>query len=216
MQLAARAEKLSPPTVADTCAAAVLAVIGVMDDDRAGDAGPWSEPIAEWQGGGRIRKLVRRARASAWERAQEPEGHTATFGSGEVRAFVPSRMDATPEAVRKLQIQSTELDEPDRVDGFPMSLARPGESVMVVVITPTVPMTWGKQAAQAAHAGQVLWRDSSAAERERWTEGGRTVAVLHASADWWPHAVEHSRIQIRDGGFTEIPAGTMSAVAWWL
>lgn len=211
MQLAARAEKLTPPTVADTCVAAVLAVIGLLEDEQAGADGRWAAPIESWQGGGRIRKIVRRARASAWERAQVPAGNTATFGTGEVRAYVPSRTDQTPEQVRKLQIQSTPLDEPEPVGAVPEGIA-PG---MVVVITPEVTMSWGKQAAQAAHAGQILWRESTADELAGWTEGGRFVTVLHATSEWWPEAVRDSRIQIRDGGFTEIPAGTMSAVAWW-
>jgi len=86
---------------------------------------------------------------------------------------------------------------------------------MVVAVTPLFEMSWGKQAAQCAHAAQVLWREADADVIARWHDSGRQVRVLHPTDEVWADAVNGSYIQIRDGGFTEIPAGTMSSVAWW-
>lgn len=224
MQLVARVEKLTPPKTADVCAAAALAVVALLENEQAAPGGEWEASIEAWQGGGRIRKLVRRARGAAWERAQEPAGASATVGDAQVRAYVPSRMDAVPDAVRKLQIQSTPLDEPQQLASIPEGFSvQSGPSNaggaaprMLIVVTPRVEMSWGKQAAQCAHAGQVLWREASADVRQAWVDGGRQVEVVHAVESWWEAAVERADITIRDGGFTEIPAGTMSSVAWFL
>jgi len=223
MQLAARVEKLTPPDVNEICAAAARAVLALLEDERAlAPDGDWVPAIDAWQGGGRIRKLVRRARASAWARAQEAPGVTATVGGAEVRAFVPSRMDAVPEVVRKLQIQSSPLDPAPVEEMLPashtpidLSLSLDESLAIVVAVTPLFEMSWGKQAAQCAHAAQVLWREADGPLRERWHAGGREVRVLHPAEAWWRNAVDRSHIQIRDGGFTEIPPGTMSSVAWW-
>jgi len=209
--LAARIEKSETPTVAEVCAAAGRAVIGLLSDPRAGDGGPWVEPLASWQDAGRIRKLVRRGRASAWQRAQEPEGFTASVGRAEVRAYVPCPMDRVPQAVARLQIRSTELDEPCRLSAVP----RLTEG-MLIAVTPLVEMSWGKQAAQCAHAAQLLWMRSDPVRRADWSDRNRPIAVVHPDPALWEDLVGAGVVNVRDGGFTEIPAGTMTAVANWL
>ncbi|MFT7602178.1 MAG: hypothetical protein ACI8TP_005145 [Acidimicrobiales bacterium] len=164
MQLAARVEKANPPTTPEVCVAAVRAVIDLLSDHRAAPGGPWEAPIGQWQEAGKIRKLVRRGRASAWVRAQDPDGRTAVAGRAEVRAYVPSPMDEVPDQVAKLQIKSTPLDQPPPLASYP--LHTPDVGRMVIVVTPAVEMSWGKQAAQCAHAAQLLWRQlDSAVER---------------------------------------------------
>lgn len=210
MQLAARVEKLTPPATADVCAAAGLAVVGLLSDDRAQPDGPWASAIEHWQGGGRIRKLVRRGRASAWERAQEPDGVTASVGSAEVRAFVPSPMDDVPAAIAKLQIKSIPLDEPKRV-----TEANGSGGELMVFVTPEVDMSWGKAAAQSAHAVQLWWRQQNEAGRKKWLASGQPVQVVHAAAALWEEQLRvEGAVVVRDGGFTEIPAGTLTAIAY--
>lgn len=216
MQLAARVEKLDPPTTADVCAAAGLAVVGVLSDERSKPGGPWADAIEQWQGGGRIRKLVRRGRASAWERAQEPDGSTALVGTAEVRAFVPSPMDQVPDAVAKLQIKSTPLDEPERETVEPAATG-----AVVVFVTPEVEMSWGKAAAQSAHAVQLWWRAQDDVGRHQWEHGGRPVRVVHARPSLWAQELRAAdefgpvrrAVVVKDGGFTEIPPGTRTAIA---
>ena len=114
LQLAVRVEKLDPPTTTAICAAAVLATIGLLEDERSQPGGSWHEAVAAWNGD-RIRKLVRRGRASAWDRAQVPDGVTVERDGAEVRAYVPGPLDEAPEALAKLQIKSTALDEVERM-----------------------------------------------------------------------------------------------------
>jgi peptidyl-tRNA hydrolase len=208
LQLAVRVEKVGPPMTADVCAGAVLATVALLDDERSQPGGPWYDAVAEWNGE-RIRKIVRRGRASAWQRAQVPDGVTVQHGGAEVRAFVPSPMDQAPEALAKLQIQSSTLDEIELCRALPPVVG------LVIAVTPLVEMSWGKQAAQCAHAGQWAWMRSDDLTVERWNDAGRPVTIVHPDEALWATLADNAPVQIHDGGFTEIPAGTRTAVAWW-
>ena len=208
LQLAVRVEKLDPPTTTSICAAAVLATIGLLEDERSRPGGPWHDAVAAWNGD-RIRKLVRRGRASAWERAQVPDGVTVERGGAEVRAYVPGPLDEAPEALAKLQIKSTALDEIERTDVVPDV---PG---LIIAVTPLVEMSWGKQAAQCAHAGQWAWMRSDPDVVVRWDAVGRPITVVHPTDALWAQVADAAPVQVRDGGYTEVAAGTRTAVAWW-
>lgn len=210
LQLAARVEKLSPPTVAAVCAAAVLATIELLDDERAQPGGIWHAAVSTWNGE-RIRKIVRRARASAWERAQVVSGVTVERDGAEVRAFVPSRMSEAPREVTKLQIQSTPLDETSQLDQLPELAAH----TLVVAITPHFDMSWGKQAAQCAHAGQRAWMSADPQTAQAWHSADRPIAILHPTKQLWDALDDVATTRIHDGGFTEIPPGTNSSIAWF-
>ncbi len=208
LQLAVRVEKTDPPTTAAVCAAAALATIQLLDDERSRPGGEWHEAVAAWNGE-RIRKIVRRGRGAAWRRAQEPDGITVERDGAEVRAYVPGFVDEVPDPVAKLQIQSTALDEVEPVDEVPAT------DGLLIAVTPLVEMSWGKQAAQSAHAGQWAWMRSAPELVSAWDVGGRPITVVHPTEVLWAELVEHAPVQIHDGGYTEIPAGTRTAVAWW-
>ncbi len=208
LQLAARVEKVDPPTTAAICSASVLATIALLEDERSQPEGAWHAAVAAWNGD-RIRKIVRRGRASAWRRAQEPDGVTVERDGAEVRAFVPGPLDEAPDQLAKLQIQSMPLDDIDRLDSVPDLTG------LFIAVTPEFDMSWGKQAAQCAHAGQWAWMRSDASIVGRWDALGRPITIVHPSRRLWSSLVETAPVQIHDGGFTEIPAGTKSAVAWW-
>lgn len=208
LQLAVRVEKTDPPTTPSICAAAVLATIGLLEDERSQPGGPWHDAVVAWNGD-RIRKLVRRGRASAWERAQVPDGVTVERDGAEVRAYVPGPLAEAPEELSKLQIQSTPLDEIDRVDTIP------DVSGLIIAVTPLAEMSWGKQAAQCAHAGQWAWMRSDLDAVARWDSADRPITIVHPRRELWAGVADLAPIQIRDGGYTEIPAGTRTAVAWW-
>lgn len=215
LQLAVRVEKLTPPTTAAACAATTLATITLLEDERSQPDGEWHEPVTAWNGA-RIRKLVRRGRASAWERAQEPAGVTVERDGAEVRAFVPSPTDQAPSELRKLQIQSTPLDEIDTVDALPSLPA----GAMVIAITPLFEMSWGKQAAQCAHAGQRLWMLSDSDDVAAWDGAARPIIIVHPNGALWARLETMpdepgTVIRIHDGGFTEIPPGTNTTIAWF-
>lgn len=210
LQLAVRVEKAAPPLVAAVCRATVLATIALLDDERSGPGGPWHEAVSTWNGV-RIRKIVRRGRASAWERAQGVDGVTIVHEGAEVRAFVPSRMNEAPREITKLQIQATPLDEPERDDELPAL----DDGAMVVAVTPEVEMTWGKRAAQCAHAGQLLWRDAPAERRSTWDDAGRPVVVIHPTRSLWQRIDAIAEVRVHDAGYTEIPPDTNTTRAWW-
>lgn len=222
MQLAARVEKLSPPLVADIAAAAALATIEFVSHGHAQVDGPWHTPVEAWQGGGRIRKIVRRARGAAWERAQRPSGVTVGVRGAEVRAFLPSPTDTVPAEVGALQIRSTDLPTApeyssyDDVDEYLAGLAgSDGSPVLLIALSPEVDLSWGKAAAQAAHAGQILWRDASDLERRAWTDGGRPIAVVHPQGELWTDLLARGAAPVRDGGYTEVAPGTLTACSLW-
>lgn len=207
--MAARVEKVDPPLVDDIFAAAARSVIELLDDERSQPGGEWHEAVAAWNGA-RIRKIMRRGRASAWLRAQEVPGVTVQVGTAQVRAFVPGPLDEAPRDLAKLQIQSTALDEPSLISERPG--IEPGE--LVIAVTPDLEMSWGKLAAQCAHAGQRAWERAAPTSRDRWRVGGSSVRVLHPDAGLWDELRAGPVEEIRDGGFTEIPAGSLTAVGW--
>jgi peptidyl-tRNA hydrolase len=186
----------------------VLATVTLLDDERSRPGGVWSDAVAAWNGD-RIRKIVRRGRASAWLKAQEPDGVTVERDGAEVRAYVPGPLDRTPRGLAKLQIQSTDLEEVRRVDSVPQF------SGLVIAVTPFFEMSWGKQAAQCAHAGQWAWMRSDKETVDGWDAAGRPIEVVHPTAELWNELHRRSVVQIHDGGFTEIPAGTNTAIALW-
>ena len=112
MQLVAHIEKSAPPTRTAVCAAAAVAVVRLLADERARPGGEWYPPVRRWTDG-RIRKHCRRARGAAWERLWELPGVTAEVAGAEVRALVPTSTDEIPRVVAKLQLSGSELDDPD-------------------------------------------------------------------------------------------------------
>jgi len=205
-----RVERAEPPAVIDVCRAAARAVIELLDDERARPGGDWHERVGTWRDG-RIRKLVRRGRGSGWEKAQAVAGVTV-HDVAEVRAFVPSPMDAVEEAVARLQIdaKAVELAEPTAVD-----TVTAGPGTMVVALTPLVAMSWGKRAAQAAHGAQLAWEAAGPDGRAAWDARRRPLQVVFPTAAAWGPLVDAASVRVHDGGFTEIPAGTLTAVAWF-
>jgi len=208
MQMVARIEKVDPPSATAVCGAAALAVVRVLSDERAEPEGPWHEAVAAWTAGP-IRKLTRRARGAAWRRAQEPDGCTVTWGGAEVRAFVPSPMDQVPESVAKLQISASALEDPDEVAAVESA---PG---LTIAVSADVEMSWGKQAAQCAHAAQLAWRDTDQDTVRAWLADDTPLRVVRPTKALWRDLIDDAPVQIRDGGFTEVPAGTLTTVAWW-
>ncbi len=209
LQMAARVEKLDPPLVDDILAAAARSVIELLEDERSQPEGEWHEAVTAWNGA-RIRKIMRRGRGSPWERAQDVAGVTVRVGTAEVRAFIPGPLDEAPRDLAKLQIQSTPLDEPEMVSEQPA--IEVGE--LVIAVTPDLEMSWGKLAAQCAHAGQRAWERAEPAARDRWRAGGSRILVVHPDGGLWDELRAGPVEEIRDGGFTEIPAGSLTAIGW--
>jgi enamine deaminase RidA (YjgF/YER057c/UK114 family)/peptidyl-tRNA hydrolase len=208
LQIAVRIEKQHPPDVASICQAAALATVALLDHAESRPGGAWHDAVTAWNGQ-RIRKLVRRGRGAAWQRAHLAAGVTVSVNGVEARAFVPGPMDEVPDVVAKLQIQSSELPPAEPTDDFDTAAG------LVVAVTPDVAMSWGKQAAQCAHAVQRAWMTVDPDVRDDWTRAGRPVTIVHPRKVPWEHVRGLAEIHIHDGGYTEIPAGTLTTVAWW-
>ena len=206
--MAARVEKVDPPLLEDVFAAAALGVIALLDDYRSLPGGEWHDEVAAWNGS-RIRKIMRRARASAWERAQAVPGLTLRSGGAEVRVFVPGIVADAPPELSKLQIQSSPLDEPESV----AKLSTVDVPTLTIALNPAVEMSWGKRGAQVAHAAQRCWESLDRADRLDWNAAGRAVHVFTPTAALWDTLLPTQTTTIRDGGFTEIAPGTLTAAA---
>jgi len=209
LQMAARVEKIDPPALDDVFTAAARGVIMLLDHHHSLPGGEWHDELAAWNGS-RIRKIMRRARASAWQRAQEVPGITVRHRSAEVRIFVPGIVDEAPPELSKLQIQSTPLDEPDQITEMSAAEA----PALIVLLNPAVEMSWGKRAAQVAHASQRCWEQLGRSDRLDWNAAGRTTRVHTPTSALWEKLLDRASTTIHDGGFTEIAPGTLTAAAF--
>ena len=209
LQMAVRVEKLTPPVLDDVFIAAARGVVQLLDDHRCLPAGEWHDDVAAWNGA-RIRKIARRARASAWERAQAAAGLTVVHGTAEVRVFVPGVIDDAPPEVSKLQIQSTPLPPMELID----KLRHVARATMIIGLNPAVEMSWGKQVAQVGHAAQRCWEGLDRTGRLDWNAGTRLVQVVAPTPELWEQHFADAPTQIRDGGFTEVEPGTLTAAAF--
>ncbi len=205
MQLVARVEKTDPPGSGAVCAATAHAVVRLLTDPRAAERdGEWRAAVAEWEAR-RIRKVTRRARGVRWPDVQELPGVTVRVGGAEVRAFVPGPVDDVPPQIAKLQVAGLDLPAEETPPAPP---ARP---YAALALNPAVTMTTGKAAAQCGHAAQILLRDLGRRKRAAWIDGGLAVHI-EPDADW-DRCVKDATVLVRDGGFTEVPPGTLTAVA---
>lgn len=206
--MAARVEKADPPLLDDVFEAAALGVVMMLDHYKSLPGGEWHDEVTAWNGA-RIRKIMRRARASAWQRAQEVPGLTIHHRTAQVRIFVPGIIEEAPPELSKLQIQSSPLEEPEPVDALP-NFAVP---TLVVALDPGVEMSWGKRAAQVAHASQRCWEQLGRTTRLDWNAASRPVRVITPAAPLWDELAQSAKVTIRDGGFTEVEPGTRTCCA---
>ncbi|MDN3356513.1 hypothetical protein [Actinomadura sp. DC4] len=197
MQLVVRVEKSAPPAHLAVCEAAAMAAVTLLADPRSAPGGEWHEAVASWEDR-RIRKVVRRARGVRWPALDALPGVLVDHGGAPARAFVPGPVTEVPPEIARLQVGGTDLpreEEPKPPPEPPYAL---------IGLNPGVTMTTGKAAAQCGHAAHLLLRTMGA-----WP--GLRVRVVEP-ADWG-RAVAEADTVVRDGGFTEVAPGTMTAVA---
>ncbi len=204
MQLVVRAEKADPPGHGAVCEAAATAVVRLLADPRAVE-GEWRDAVREWESR-RIRKVTRRARGVRWPEAQALPGVTAEHGGAQVRAFPPGPVSDVPPQLARLQVAGLELAEAEE------PVPPPEPPYAAIALNPEVTITTGKAAAQCGHAAQLLLRQGRRKDVAAWVEAG---APVHLARDVpWRTCVKKATVSVRDGGFTEVPPGTMTAVAW--
>ena len=146
LPLVIRVERAAPPTRTDALEGAARAVLSFLTDPRVtgedGVDGEWAAAVRAWTDA-RIRKVVRRARGAAWQRALALPGVTVTQRTADIRVYPPVPVDDWPADLARLQVAGTELDDPE-----PPGAVAPRTPVLW--LNPELPMTAGKAMAQAA------------------------------------------------------------------
>lgn len=201
LSLVARVERDRVPAHTDVLVAAARAVVLLLTDPRTTDpAGELHAAVATWRGQ-RIRKICRRARGARWDRTALLSHVEASAGDAVVRAFAPHPRDEVPEALRTLQVGGLDLADPeDRPVPGPAGL-------LTIRLTPGVAMSTGKAAAQVGHAAQLALEGLSTASA--WAAAGFPLRVVTGR----PVLPADERVDVRDGGYTEVAPGTVTASA---
>ena len=149
--------------------------------------------------------MVRRARGAEWRRALDLDGLSVVQAAAQLRVFPPIPVDDWPPELARLQVGGTSC--PIRLRRR-RSSAHPARAAVAAY-----EMTAGKAMAQAAHAAQLGWRASSAADRDAWRAGGFQLAVRTGAPRQWAAALESGAPVVHDAGFTEVEADAQTALA---
>ena len=157
-------------------------------------------------GPARIRKVVRRARGAAWERAGALPGITVVHGSAEIRVYPPVPVDDWPAELARLQVSGTDFDDP-------RAPAAPAAGTPVLWLNPELPMTAGKGMAQVGHGAQLAWWRLPPGARSEWMDRDFDLAVRTAGKEQWAELLASGLPVVTDGGFTEVAPGSATVVA---
>jgi len=210
MPIVLRVERARPPGRTALLEAAASAALAVCLDPRAQPGGEWHAEVAAWAAG-RIRKVARRARGAHWTAVGALPGITVSVADAEVRALVPGLVVETPREVSRLQISGTDLplDAPGPVP--------PG--IPVIWLNPELELTVGKAAAQVGHATMLLAAALPADRLASWHAEELRCAVRMATLPGWlslaTEVAAGQAVAVRDAGYTEVAAGTVTCVAHW-
>lgn len=186
------------PTHEEALLATSKAIVELFNDPRASSSDEWLPYLESWMSG-RIRKVSRRARGSAWDKVQELEGITVTFGNAEVRVLLPHPLDKPPLEIKKLQVAGLDLPRDPNYD-----FNSPSKGLFTS-INPDIKMTTGKSMAQIGHATQLAIFNSTEEEVRSWDDKGQEVHL----GEWLSPVRWQAEIQ--DAGFTEVAPGTVTA-----
>jgi peptidyl-tRNA hydrolase len=206
LPLVIRVERAAPPARTDALEGAARAVLRFLADPRVSDvAGEWAPAAQAWEDA-RIRKVVRRARGAAWERARALPGITVVNGSAEVRVYPPVPVDDWPAELARLQVSGTDFDDP-------VPPPEPAAGTPVLWMNPELPITAGKAMAQAGHGAQLAWWELGPADRSEWLDRDFDLAVRVAGSEQWAKLLVSGLPVVTDGGFTEVAPGSATVVA---
>jgi peptidyl-tRNA hydrolase len=206
LPLVIRVERATPPARTDALEGAAQAVLRFLTDPRVtGDDGEWAAAARAWEDA-RIRKVVRRARGAAWERAGALPGITVVHGSAEIRVYPPVPVDGWPAELARLQVSGTDLDDP-------RTPADPAAGTPVLWLNPELPMTAGKGMAQVGHGAQLAWWRLPPSARSEWMDLDFDLAVRTAGKEQWAELLASGLPVVTDGGFTEVAPGSATVVA---
>jgi peptidyl-tRNA hydrolase len=209
LPLVVRVERGDPPTRTDALEGAARAVLAFLSDPRVtgadGEDGEWTAVERAWEDA-RIRKVVRRARGAAWERALALPGITVEQGTAQVRVYPPVPVDDWPADLARLQVSGTDLEDPAPPGDVP-------DAVPVLWLNPELPMSTGKAMAQVGHGAQLAWWELPPSARSTWIDGEFDLRVRTAGVSQWKELLASGLPVVTDGGFTEVAPGSATVVA---
>jgi peptidyl-tRNA hydrolase len=156
--------------------------------------------ISAWLAG-RICKIVKRAKNAAWDKTTQMDipYSESSFNDAKVRVFAPMQLSHQPPALKKLQ-----------VTGLQATVKHTLAVAEDMLIDAKLDMTTGKLIAQVGHAVQLFIMDADENKVTAWLEAGQRVAVI--PTDTMP-SQDNVDVAVRDAGFTEVPAGSLTATA---
>lgn len=210
MQIVVHAEKNTTRTVDAVVEAVAVAVATMMCDPRSTDPLVWGPLFDRWLAG-RIRKIVRRARGSAWTKVCDLDGIVVEVDGVSVFVAVPGPTDQVPDPIARTQVSGLSATHDD-----PCTHVEPDGSVVV-----SVNPQWslhehpGKLAAQAAHATQLTVSQMDAERRARWVADGFQTRIEWPDATRWAALAATVPVVIRDAGFTVLPEPGDTVCARW-
>jgi peptidyl-tRNA hydrolase len=171
----------------------------LASDDEAVVAG-----VREWTAG-RIRKIVKRARGSAWNKVETLDlPHFVGEHNGvKVLAFIPMRLSEQPKEVKRLQVTGLNSDDYTAVEYA-------SEAHLLVKVNDSLNMTTGKVVAQVGHAIQLFLMRGEVEQIMNWKDTGMKLRVVRSEN---LDETTATGIIVRDAGFTEVPSGSLTATA---
>jgi peptidyl-tRNA hydrolase len=206
LPLVIRVERSTPPARTDALEASGRAVLWFLSDPRVTEAdGEWAAVERAWEDA-RIRKVVRRARGAAWERARALPGITVVHGTAEVRVYPPVPVDDWPAELARLQVSGTDFEDPTPPEDAP-------DGVPVLWLNPELPMSTGKAMAQVGHGVQLAWWELAPTVRSEWKDVEFDLRVRTAGVGQWKELLASGLPVVTDGGFTEVAPGSATVVA---
>ena len=199
-------ERANPPARTDALEGAARAVLEFLSDPRVTEPdGEWAAAARAWEDA-RIRKVVRRARGAAWERARALPGITVERGTAEIRVYPPVPVDDWPPDLAKLQVSGTDFEDPAPPADVP-------DGVPVLWLNPELPMSTGKAMAQVGHGVQLAWWELEPTVRSTWKDVDFDLRVRTAAVGQWKELLASGLPVVTDGGFTEVAPGSATVVA---
>lgn len=201
-----------PFLIQDLLAAGAEATIRCYDEWA--DTDSHREAFAAWRERS-FRKIALRADEKQWSRLLEEFDCTLGCVDGEpvVACLPPLRKSERPQLLKRLQAYSPEAKS---------VLANKVEAPFIeLLINGSVEMSAGKMLAQVAHGALMcVWsqlRDQPALESAwaAWAKGGQRCQVRRLSGYEWRLRVERGDcVVVRDGGLTEVAAGSQTVAAF--
>lgn len=161
--------------------------------------------VNEWTSG-RIRKIVKRARGSAWNKLDTLElpHFVGTHNGAEVIVFAPMRISEQPKEIKKLQVTGLNSNDDSSME------YKANEAHLLVKVNQNLNMSTGKVVAQVGHAIQLFLMYADEAQVKAWSDTGLYLKVVRSEK---LDETTTNGIVVHDAGFTEVPSGSLTATA---